>query len=149
MANLDRSRARGWALQALYAADLRGEDRPSAVLDDFLRSRRVGPSRRPYLRWLVETVEEHRDDLDERIRGALTNWRLERLSAIDRNVLRIGAAELEHAADVPPRVAIQEAIRLAERYGTSESARFVNGVMDALYRGAGDRDGPPPRENTA
>ncbi len=64
----------------------------------------------------------------------MDNWRLERLSAIDRAVLRIGAVELMWMDDVPPKVAIQEAIRLAEAYGGDESPRFVNGVLDALYK---------------
>ncbi len=134
MSNRDRSRARGWALQVLYAADLRGIP-PAEVLDDFLLRRRVAQASRAYLKRLVETVQAHRDELDGSISRALENWRLERLSAIDRNALRIGAAELLRPGDVPPRVAIQEAIRLAERYGTAESPRFVNGVLDALYRG--------------
>ncbi|HJR68132.1 MAG TPA: transcription antitermination factor NusB, partial [Gemmatimonadaceae bacterium] len=65
-----------------------------------------------------------------------TNWRLERLGAVERAVLRIAAAELLRG-DPPPRVAIQEAVRLAERYGSAQSARFVNGVLDALARKMG------------
>ncbi|NIQ57710.1 MAG: transcription antitermination factor NusB, partial [Gammaproteobacteria bacterium] len=64
----------------------------------------------------------------------LTNWRLDRLSAIDRNVLRLAAAEMLFFDDVPPLVSIQEAVQLAEKYGTGESPRFVNGVLDALMR---------------
>ncbi|PYO49728.1 MAG: hypothetical protein DMD72_04150 [Gemmatimonadetes bacterium] len=69
-------------------------------------------------------------------RPGATNWRLERLGAIERSVLRLGAAELMKG-DTPPRVAIQEAVRLAERFGTSASAKFVNGVLDAFARQAG------------
>ena len=131
-----RSRARAWALQVLYAADLRDTRTPAQALEDWLSHRRIAAPSRPYLRHLVGLVAAHREALDARISGALTNWRLERLSAIDRNVLRIGAAELLHGGDdVPARVAIQEAVRLAERYGTAESARFVNGVLDAIHRG--------------
>jgi N utilization substance protein B len=114
------------------------------VLQDFLLRRRIAEGSRAYLKRLVETVEAHREELDARIAAALTNWRLDRLSAIDRNVLRIGAAELLHPGDVPPRVAIQEAIRLAERYGTAESPRFVNGVLDALYREGLAAEGSAP-----
>lgn len=146
-ANRERSRARGWALQVLYAADLRDAD-ADEVLRDFLARRRIAEGARPYLARLVRAVDRHRDEIDEAITGALVNWRMDRLSAIDRNVLRIGAAELLHPGDVPPRVAIQEAIRLAERYGTAESPRFVNGVLDALYRRSepGERG---PRAETA
>ncbi|HUH13327.1 MAG TPA: transcription antitermination factor NusB [Longimicrobiales bacterium] len=138
MANRARSRARGWSLQVLYAAESRGAAAgPHAVLEAFLVERRIAAESRPYLRALVGTVAEHRDDIDRAIEGALTNWRLERLSAIDRAILRIGAAELLFVADVPARVAIQEAIILAEKYGTTESPRFVNGVLDALARAHG------------
>lgn len=145
-AHRDRSRARGWALQVLYAADIRGDGEARHALEDFLRHRRIAPDSRPYLRELIGSVDSHRAELDAAIEAALTNWRLERLSAIDRNVLRIGATELLHGADVPPRVAIQESLRLAERFGTADSPRFVNGVLDALYRKreAADGDPPPP-----
>ncbi len=64
----------------------------------------------------------------------MPNWRLERLSAIDRNILRIGTVEILAMPDVPPAVAIHEAVRLAERYGSADSPRFVNGVLDAVSR---------------
>ncbi len=149
-ANRARSRARAWALQVLYAADLRDGWTPGQALDDWLSHRRISRASRPYLRHLVGLVEAHAEDLDARIAAALTNWRLERLSAIDRNALRIGAAELLHGGeDVPPRVAIQEAIRLAERYGTAESPRFVNGVLDAIHRGGRPGAGRRRPEATA
>jgi N utilization substance protein B len=73
-------------------------------------------------------------DIDQMLKDALHNWTLDRISAIDRGVLRIGAVELLECDDIPPKVAIQEAIRLAEAYGGDESPRFVNGVLDALYK---------------
>ena len=146
VANRPRSRARGWALQVLYAWESRGaEASPLDMLEDFLAERRIARESRPYLRRLVDTVAAHEGDLDRALEGALTNWRLERLSAIDRNILRLGAAELLHGEDVPPRVSIQEAIILAEKYGTAESPRFVNGVLDALHREAGHRKDAPRR----
>lgn len=132
----ERSRARGWALQVLYAWESRGEDRtPYETLVEFQQERRIALSSRTYLRELVRLIGDHLAEIDSRVQGALTNWRLERLSAIDRNILRIGAAEMLYVPDVPARVSIQEALRLAEKYGTSESPRFVNGVLDALMRG--------------
>lgn len=131
----ERSRARGWALQVLYAWESRASDAsPIPVLHEFLHERRIAESSRPYLRQLVRAVADHREAIDARLQEALTNWRLERLSAIDRNVLRLAAAEMLYIEDVPPRVSIQEGIRLAEKYGTEESPRFVNGVLDALLR---------------
>lgn len=131
----ERTRARGWALQVLYAREARDRERtPEAVLQTFLRERNIAPASRDYLARLIALVAEHEDGIDRALSGALTNWRLDRLSAIDRNVLRLGAAEIMFAAEIPPRVAIQEAIILAEKYGTAESPRFVNGVLDALMR---------------
>lgn len=96
--------------------------------------RRIAVARRPYVRRLVETIHQDRDGIDAAVGEALTNWRLERLSAVDRNVLRLAAAEMIHFDDVPPRVSIQEGVLLAEKYGTDQSPRFVNGVLDALMR---------------
>jgi N utilization substance protein B len=130
-----RSRARGWALQILYAWDLRAEGQEIAdVLTLFMADRRIAEASREYLFRLLHAVADHLEAIDRALDQSLTNWRLDRLSVIDRNVLRIGTAELLYLPDVPPRVAIQEAIVLAEKYGTEESPRFVNGVLDALMR---------------
>lgn len=96
----------------------------------------VGPEERAIVAPLLREVAAHLPAIDADLAAVTTNWRLERLSAIDRSVLRLAAAELR-IGDTPPRVAIQEAIRLAERFGTTESARFVNGVLDALARRLG------------
>jgi len=134
----DRSRARGWALQILYAWEMRGTARPLPdVLADFAGERRIAERSRDYLFRLVLTVHDHLADIDRALDACLTNWRLERLSVVDRAILRLGAAEILFLNDVPPRVSIQEAIALAEKYGTLDSPRFVNGVLDALMRGTG------------
>ncbi len=86
------------------------------------------------MRRLLELLDDHLPEVDAALQEALDNWRLERLSSIDRAVLRIGAIELLWVEDVPPKVTIQEAIRLAEAYGGDDSPRFVNGVLDALYK---------------
>jgi N utilization substance protein B len=130
-----RSRARAWALQILYAWEMRGEKTPLLdLLAEFTSDRRIAETSRAYLSRLVQTVSENIGRIDHELGLALTNWRLERLAAIDRNILRIGGAELLFVDDVPPRVTIQEAIGLAEKYGTADSPRFVNGVLDAVMR---------------
>jgi N utilization substance protein B len=130
------TRARARALQALYAWDMRGErdlDRvASQVWDDLA----VAPDERAFASRLVRTLVAQGLAIDGALREITTNWRLERLGAIERSVLRLGAAELLRG-DTPPRVVIQEAVRLAERYGSAQSARFVNGVLDALARSMG------------
>ena len=130
------SRGRARALQALYAWDLRaGEDLTRVavkVWDDL----EVSPEERKFAGGIVRTFAASRDDLDAQLTAVTDNWRLERIGAIERSVLRLGAAELKRG-ETPPRVVIQEAVRLAERFGTAASAKFVNGVLDAFARRAG------------
>ena len=132
-----RSKARSWALQVLYAWESRGFDTPARnILQDFEQERQINDDSREYMRELVTSVSDHRSEIDGQLDQSLTNWRLERLSVIDRNILRLAAAEMLYGnvEDVPPAVSIQEAIMLAEKYGTQESPRFVNGVLDALRK---------------
>lgn len=130
------SRARSRALQALYAWDLRGERELDRVASQVWDDLSVPPDERRIAGLLVRTLIAERGGIDADLADVTTNWRLERLGAIDRSVLRLGAAEL-HRGETPPRVVIQEAVRLAERYGSAQSARFVNGVLDALARRMG------------
>jgi N utilization substance protein B len=130
------TRARARALQAIYAWDLRGQrdlDRISAQIWDDLA---VTADERKVAGLLLRTLQQQHDELDRALAEVTTNWRLERLGAIERSVLRLAAAELSRG-ETPPRVVLREAIRLAERYGNPESARFVNGVLDALARKMG------------
>jgi N utilization substance protein B len=134
---LDRSRARAWILQIHYRWESEGaEGTMLDALERTLDTRRISRRRLPYIREVLTHLDEHRADIDAALRGSLDNWRLDRLSAMDRAVLRIGATEILHMDDVPPKVTIQEAIRLAEAYGGDESPGFVNGVLDALYKSA-------------
>lgn len=132
---IDRSRARAWTLQIHYRWESGG--REGTLRDAMVATagtRRISPRRLPFVRELVKIMDEHLPEIDRALGGALDNWSLERVSSIDRGVLRIGAAELMYRDGVPPKVAIQEAIRLAEAYGGNESPRFVNGVLDALFK---------------
>ncbi len=130
------SRARSRALQAVYAWDLRGgqdlEKVASRIFDDLA----VTADEREVAGVLLRELRDHGAQLDAQLAEVTTNWRLERLGVIERCVLRLGAAEL-HRGETPPRVVLRESIRLAERYGTVDSARFVNGVLDALARKMG------------
>jgi transcription antitermination protein NusB len=135
---LERRKARAWALHVLYAWEARdGRADLAAVAGEFLGRRFVAPPRRPYLQRLIDALAADRGEIDAELQRSLSNWRLQRLSAIDRNVLRIAATEMLRFPDVPPLVSIQEALILAERYGTDRSPAFVNGVLDALMRRAG------------
>ena len=129
-----RSRARSWALQLLYGWELTGDGTPSEYAVSALRHRRMSERYRPHVEHILSLVEENLTAIDELLEQTMPNWKLGRLAAIDRNVLRIGIAELLYADEIPPKVAIHEAIRLAGRYGSEESTRFVNGVLDAVHR---------------
>jgi len=135
MARLE-TRGRARALQALFAWDMREGtplDRVAALVWDDLE---VAPDERAFADALLKILLAQAAELDAELTEVTTNWRLERLGAIERCVLRLGAAELSQGS-TPPRVIIQEAVRLAERFGSAQSARFVNGVLDALARRMG------------
>ena len=133
-----RSRAREAALQVLYQDDLNpqvspvvgesllGERFPMSELAEEARAQAMEFSRN-----LVAGVRGNRQQLDERIARAAEHWSLDRMAATDRNVLRIGAYELLYT-DTPPRVAIDEAVELAKRFGSGQSGPFVNGILDKL-----------------
>ena len=104
------------------------------ALEVTMRERRVAPARVHYLERLVGTFVEDRGRIEQTIAACMDNWRLDRLSVMDRGILRLGATEILCLPDLPAKVAIQEAVRLAERYGGADSPRFVNGVLDAVYR---------------
>lgn len=132
---INRMRARAWVLQILYLWEARSPHLSlTEAMNTVLHTRRVSPDRVSLLSHRIGVLEEHLDEIDEAIRDSMDNWRLERLSRLDRAVLRLAATELLFPCDVPPRVAIQEGIRLAGQYGGDESPRFVNGVLDAIYR---------------
>ena len=95
----------------------------------------LGRRRLPYIRSVLRLLEEHLGEVDAKVSSALDNWRLERVGKIDRAILRIGAVEILYIEEVPPKVSIQEAIQLAEAYGGEDSPGFVNGVLDALFKG--------------
>ena len=130
------TRARSRALQAIYAWDLRGEQELERVSNQIFDDLLVPPEERKLAGMLLRTLREHGRELDALLAEVTTNWRIERLGVIERCVLRLAAAEL-HRGDTPPRVVLRESIRLAERYGSPESAKFVNGVLDALARKMG------------
>lgn len=134
-ARLVRPRARSWVLHLLYGWEIAGAGQSlGEYADEALSRRRVRDRYRPYIDRLLRILEERMPEVDTALRELMPNWRLERLAHIDRNILRIGAAEILFVEDVPGKVAIHQGIRLAEKYGSEETPRFVNGVLDAVYR---------------
>ena len=124
-----RSKARKRALDLLYEAELRGEP----VLELLgQRTTEASPPVVPYAAQLVRGVQEHRERIDELLAAHAEDWTLDRMPAVDRNILRIGAYELLWADDVPDGVAISEAVQLARSLSTEASPAFVNGLLARL-----------------
>jgi N utilization substance protein B len=151
-----RTRAREISLQFLYMLEVRGS---SALeeLDAFVDHHTKGgpdPKGREevaaYARDICHGVYDHRPDIDAWIEAIAENWRLGRMAAIDRNVLRLATYELLHKADVPYKVVINEAIEIAKRFSTAQSGAFVNGILDRTWvliergRTASGLSVPPP-----
>jgi transcription antitermination protein NusB len=133
-----RTKARKRALDILYAAELRGQD-PVGELDAAIAADE-GPTN-PYTADLVRGVAERRARIDELLTTYSQAWTLDRMPAIDRNALRIGAYELLYADDVPAAVAVSEAVALVRNLSTDESPGFVNGVLGSMLR---DRESLTP-----
>jgi N utilization substance protein B len=134
-----RRSGRAYALQLLYARD--GDpatDVTGAAVswaDAFELD--VDPAAQTFARDIVAATSERTKEIDDLIASASKNWRIERMSRVDRNILRLGACELIAFRDVPVKVVINEAVELAKRFGTAESSAFVNGVLDRIATAAG------------
>ncbi len=128
-----RRRARELALQMLFQWDLGGHA-PAHVVATFLDAQRVEDETKSFAQALFEGAVAHAGQLDALIRNHTENWRLERLAAVDRNVMRLAAYELLYEPETPPAVTMNEALELARRFSSEESVEFVNGVLDAIRR---------------
>ncbi len=126
-----RRRARETAMQALYYIDFRNGE-ANHRLADFLESVPVAAKAKDYFDTLLSGVLTVRPQLDAIIERFSNNWRVNRMSLVDRNVLRLGLWELQHQAEIPVAVIVSEAVRLAKAYSTEHSGRFVNGVLATL-----------------
>jgi len=127
-----RSRAREIALQLLFWRDLNASAARPAV-EQFVRERLRDPALEPFCLGLFDAAVARNEEIDGLLTTAAENWRLARMAAVDRNVLRLGTAELlAPAPDAPAAVVINEAIELARRYGSKDSPAFVNGVLDKV-----------------
>ena len=136
-----RRSGRAYALQLLYARDGdAGTDVAGAAVswaDTF--ELEVEADAQLFARGLVAAASERGAQIDELIAASSKNWRLDRMSRVDRNILRLGTAELVAFAEVPVKVVINEAVELAKRFGTAESSAFVNGVLDRIAVAVGRR----------
>jgi transcription antitermination protein NusB len=145
-----RSTAREAALQMLFALEASGAEVDRVIVDYWLETP-GDPEDRLYADELVRGVSRELEQTDARLRAASKNWRIERMTRVDRSVLRLGAFELAHRPDVPRAVILDEAVEIAKRYGTEESGAFVNGVLDRVADDCGriDTDTAQPASDAA
>jgi N utilization substance protein B len=118
----------------LFQIDVAG-GAPVEIYPDFWREHEVEEEVRSFAESLVAGVTRERERLDTLIAGAATNWRVERMAVVDRNILRMAVYELSHLTDTPAAVILDEAIEVGKRFGTEQSGAFINGVLDAVKRG--------------
>jgi len=129
--------ARICALQALYQLEFNPMSPTqglACVLCDFPPPMDMDEGIGEFAQQLVVDVMEHKDQIDTAIQEASTNWRLNRMAAVDRNILRIGVYELFYCPDIPKRVTLNEAIELGKIFGSEDSGAFINGVLDNISK---------------
>ena len=127
-----RTRGREIALQILYQTEQNPGLGPQDVRRFVERRLRGDKKLVEFAEALIAGVQAHKPEIDAMISEVAENWRLDRMAAIDRNILRLGAFEMRFCPEIPPKVAINEALELAKRYSTAQSSRFVNGILDRL-----------------
>jgi transcription antitermination factor NusB len=130
-----RRKARELAVQVLFSMEF-GRDDAAIVFDLVCENFPATKTSVPFARDLVLGVCEKRGEIDQLIRRSSRNWRLERISRIDRSILRAAVFEILFCDDIPPKVSIDEAVELGKRFGNAESAGFINGLLDNIYKGS-------------
>ncbi|MBN2465722.1 transcription antitermination factor NusB [candidate division WOR-3 bacterium] len=129
----NRRQARECALEVLYRLDLVG-DEPEHTIAEILLRKNPPDEAETYLRRLVDSALGNQQEIDAALRRHLMRWRLERLTMLDRAILRLAAAEILYFDDIPPKVTINEAVEIAKKYGDDDAGKFVNGVLDSVYQ---------------
>ena len=130
---MKRREARELVLRVLYQSEI-GEFDVQASLRQVVAEIKPAEQVAGYAAFVLKNIGDHAAEIDAAISGVSTHWRIERMAVTDRNILRLAVAEMLFSSDVPPRVAIDEAIELAKKYGDESSGRFVNGILDAVAR---------------
>lgn len=128
-----RTKAREAALQVLYQIEIGKEPWEKAV-DTYWENQPGDLEVKDFANQLVHGVIQYRDEIDQWIKQCADNWDITRMAAVDRNILRLASYELLHVDEVPPKVAINEAVELAKKYGDIESSKFVNGILDKIHK---------------
>ncbi|HDR7791918.1 TPA: N utilization substance protein NusB [Bacillus luti] len=126
---MKRRTARERAMQALYQMDITGELEPKVAVENTLDE---GEETNEFLESLVVGFVENKEAIDEAIRQNLKKWKLERISIVDRSILRVAVYEMKYMEEIPHNVTINEAIEIAKTFGDEESRRFINGVLSNI-----------------
>ncbi len=129
---MKRRRSREYALQILFQLELTDTELNDALLNEFWKGIDEESDVKEFTHIIVNSTLEHLDAIDERIKKAAQHWSLERMAVIDRNILRAATYELSYRTDIPPSVVINEAIEIAKKYSTEDSASFINGIIDRI-----------------
>jgi len=127
-----RRRARELAVQVLFHLEFSPDD-PSEVFDLICENFDAPGSIREFSKMLVLGVCEKREYLDKAIIQASKNWRIDRMTRLDRSILRLAVFEMMFAPDIPPRVSLDEAVEIGKVFGSEDSGRYINGVLDHIY----------------
>lgn len=128
-----RTQARQSCLQILYQIEV-VKALPLEALEDYFLHQQVSVQHKEFTEFLVNGVCAHCDKLDKIIAKYAQNWDIGRMAIVDKNILRLGAFELLYAEDIPPKVTINEAVELAKVFGDLDSPKFVNGILDSVFR---------------
>ncbi len=137
---MTRRDAREAAFIALFQMDV-GRASPESAIETALRGRRVGERNLRYLQSAVLGAREHRKSIDKTVSRLAIGWSVDRMGAVDRNLLRLAIYEILHLDDVPVNVSISEAVTLAKKFGGEESGKFVNGILGRLARELSEEPG--------
>ena len=129
-----RRKSRELALQLLYQLDLQDASTAEPYLDEFWTRHPVDGEVRGFVESLVRGTKLHQQKIDEVIGQFAENWDLDRMAVVDRNILREGVFELLWMMEIPPKVAINEALEVAKKFSTRESSRFINGLLDRVHK---------------
>ncbi|NLI16031.1 MAG: transcription antitermination factor NusB [candidate division Zixibacteria bacterium] len=132
-----RHQARCVVLEVLYSIDIGGIENLEGNLQFCASLHKLNDDGLAFSRRLLKAVLDNSEEIDITLKGLIKNWNIERLAVVDKNVLRLGLGEIKYLPETPIKVAIDEAIELAKKYGSADSGRFVNGILDA----AGARSG--------
>lgn len=128
-----RTHARECVIKILYQLEI-AHGTPESAADEYFQWNQEPEEVMSFARMLITGIWSYKSELDEIIKKFAENWEIDRMAIIDRNILRLGCYEIMHVGDIPPKVSINEAIELGKKFGDVESAKFVNGILDRVFK---------------